>query len=196
MKPFKFFIAVCASAVMLSSCNSSKAKNGEETKEEPATEQMVLVAYFSATGTTKAVAEKIARAADATLFEIEPEVPYTEADLDWRDKESRSTIEMRDKENSRPAIKDKVEDMEKYDVIFVGFPVWWYTCPTIINTFLESYDFNGKTIVPFATSGGSPIEPCVADMEKSAPGATFKDAKLLNDATQEQITQWVKEVLQ
>ena len=113
-----------------------------------------LVTYFSASGVTKKVAEKLAEAAGADLFEIKPEVAYTEADLNWMDKKSRSSIEMNDK-SFRPAIAEKCNNMADYDVVYIGFPIWWYVAPTIINTFLESYDFSGKTIVLFATSGGS-----------------------------------------
>ena len=113
-----------------------------------------LVAFFSASGVTANAAKILAEAAGADIYEIKPEVPYTKADLDWMDKSSRSTIEMQDK-SSRPAIADKNADISAYDTIFVGFPIWWYIAPTIINTFLESYDFSGKTIILFATSGGS-----------------------------------------
>lgn len=114
----------------------------------------MLVAYFSASGVTAKAAKKLAEVAGADLFEIRPAVPYTSADLNWMDKKSRSSVEMNDPA-FRPAIAGKMEGMEQYDVVFVGFPIWWYVAPTIINTFLESYDFSGKTIVPFATSGGS-----------------------------------------
>lgn len=181
-------ICLIMTIITMTSCGGSTAKGDDKTDSN------VLVAYFSATGTTKKVAEKIAADAGATLFEIEPTQRYTNADLDWQNDRSRSSVEMKDK-TSRPEIKNKVEDMGKYDVIFVGFPIWWYTCPTIINTFLESYDFKDKTIIPFATSGGSPIAPCIADMEKSAPGAKFRDARLLNSQTDEQIKQWVDQVL-
>ena len=113
-----------------------------------------LVAYFSASGVTRRVAENLATAAGADIYEIRPAVPYTSADLNWMDKKSRSTVEMKDK-SSRPELADTDADIASYDKIFVGFPIWWYTAPTIINTFLESYDFSGKTIVLFATSGGS-----------------------------------------
>lgn len=113
-----------------------------------------LVAYFSASGTTKRVAEMVAEAADADLYEIEPTVPYTKADLNWMDKNSRSSIEMKDK-TSRPEIKPTDAKVADYDEIFIGFPIWWYVAPTIINTFLEAYDFSGKKITLFATSGGS-----------------------------------------
>ena len=111
--------------------------------------QKSLVVYFSCSGVTKKTAELLSDVAGADLFEIRPEVPYTKADLDWMDKKSRSTVEMNDP-SSRPAIADKVEHMEQYDTVYVGFPIWWYVAPTIINTFLESYDFSGKTVIPFA----------------------------------------------
>lgn len=114
----------------------------------------ILVAYFSASGVTKNAAEKLAKAANADLFEIKPVRPYTDADLNWMDKKSRSTVEMNDL-SSRPEIANKCENMGSYDVVFVGFPIWWYVEPRIIDTFLESYDFSGKTVIPFATSGGS-----------------------------------------
>ena len=125
-----------------------------------------LVAYFSASGVTKRVAEDLARVAGADLYEIEPEVPYTPADLNWMDKQARSTIEMQD-HSSRPAIKDTDAHAGDYDVIYVGFPVWWYIAPTIINTFLERYDFSGKTIVLFATSGGSGFGKAVDNLKPS-----------------------------
>jgi len=113
-----------------------------------------LVAYFSCSGVTGQLAKTLASLTGGDLYKIEPTVPYTNADLNWRDSGSRSTIEMKDKK-SRPAIEGKVNCMENYDTVFVGFPIWWYATPTIINTFLESYDFSGKTVIPFATSGSS-----------------------------------------
>ena len=133
-----------------------------------------LVAYFSASGVTAKVAEKLSEAIDADLYAIEPEVPYTKADLDWMDKKSRSTIEMNNPA-SRPAITGKRDNMNDYDTVFVGFPIWWYVAPTIINTFLESYDLTDKTIIPFATSGGSDMGKT---NEKLLPSC--KGAKLLN----------------
>ena len=133
-----------------------------------------LVAYFSASGVTAKVAEKLSEAIGADLYAIEPEVPYTKADLDWMDKKSRSTIEMNNPA-SRPAIAGKRDKMNDYDTVFVGFPIWWYVAPTIINTFLESYDLTGKTIIPFATSGGSDMGKT---NEKLLPSC--KGAKLLN----------------
>ena len=133
-----------------------------------------LVAYFSASGVTAKVAETLSEAIGADLYAIEPEVPYTKADLDWMDKKSRSTIEMNNPA-SRPAIAGKRDNMNDYDTVFVGFPIWWYVAPTIINTFLESYDLTGKTIIPFATSGGSDMGKT---NEKLLPSC--KGAKLLN----------------
>lgn len=150
-----------------------------------------LVAYFSATGTTEKVARMIANSADADLFEIVPEQPYTSEDLDWMNKQSRSSIEMNDK-TFRPAIKNTIPNMDQYDTIFVGFPVWWYTAPTIVWTFMESYNFEGKTVIAFATSGGSPIGPCEKDLQKLAPKAHWKEGKLLNRATQSVVDEWVK----
>ena len=139
-----------------------------------------LVAYFSAGGVTRATANKLAEAAEADLFEIEPEIPYTAADLDWRDKNSRSSIEMQDKA-SRPAMVKKELDPSKYDVIFLGYPVWWYTAPHIINTFLESYDFSGCRIVLFATSGGSAFGKVTDDLKVSVPKSTeIIEGALLN----------------
>ena len=125
----------------------------------------ILVAYFSASGVTERAAKALAKAAKADLFEIKPEIPYTDADLNWMDKKSRSSVEMNNPA-PRPAIAEKVANMEQYEAVFVGFPIWWYVAPTIINTFLESYDFSGKTIIPFATSGGSGMgktyfPPCI-----------------------------------
>ena len=138
-----------------------------------------LVAYFSASGVTANVAKLLAEAAGADLFEIQPAVPYTNADLNWMDKKSRSTVEMQDK-RSRPAIAAPCSNLADYDTIFVGFPIWWYVAPTIINTFLESGDFSGKKIVLFATSGGSGFGKTVANLKDSASGATIVEGKLLN----------------
>ena len=133
-----------------------------------------LVAYFSASGTTANVAADLAKAAGADLYEIEPKVPYTKADLNWMDKTARSTVEMNDK-TSRPDIKDTDAGIAAYDVIYVGFPIWWYIAPTIINTFLEKYDFSGKTIILFATSGGSGFGRTVENLK----GSVAADTKIL-----------------
>ena len=136
-----------------------------------------LVAYFSASGNTAGTAKALAKAANADLYEIKPEIPYTNADLNWQDKQSRSSIEMRD-HNSRPAIADKNANIAEYDTIYVGFPVWWYIAPTIINTFLESYDFSGKKIILFATSGGSGFGKAVENLQPSAKNATIIEGKV------------------
>ncbi len=139
-----------------------------------------LVAFFSASGVTANAAKILAEAAKADIYEISPETPYTKADLDWTDKQSRSTIEMNHKA-FRPAIADKDANIADYDVIFVGFPIWWYVAPTIINTFLESYDFSGKTIVLFATSGGSGFGKTVDNLKGSVSDNTvIKEGRLLN----------------
>ena len=130
-----------------------------------------LVAFFSCTGTTKKVAENLSKAIGGDLYEIVPTKLYTNADLNWTDKTSRSSLEMNDK-NSRPEIATKVSNMEDYDTIFIGFPIWWYVAPRIINTFLESYDFSGKKIIVFCTSGGSGLGTTVADLEKSISSDT------------------------
>ena len=150
-----------------------------------------LVAYFSAEGTTKKVAAQVAEAAGADLYEIKPEVPYTKADLNWMDKQARSTVEMKDKA-FRPAIADKNAKVEDYDEIFIGFPIWWYVAPTIINTFLESYDFSGKKVILFATSGGSGFGNTVKELQPSAPKAEIIEGKLLNGASSKTIQQWVE----
>lgn len=135
-----------------------------------------LVSYFSASGVTKKVAERLAGAAGADLFEIEPAVRYTAEDLDWRNSKSRSSMEMSDR-NSRPAVSSRVADMAQYDVVFVGFPVWWYREPSIIDTFMEAYDFTGKTVVPFATSGGSGLGEAPQIMQGLAKGAKVEQGK-------------------
>ena len=136
-----------------------------------------LVAYFSASGVTAKVAEKLSEAIGADLYAIEPEVPYTKADLDWMDKKSRSTIEMNNPA-SRPAIAGKRDNMNDYDTVYVGFPIWWYVAPTIINTFLESYDLTGKTIIPFATSGGSDMGKTNEKLLPSCTGARLLEGKV------------------
>ena len=151
-----------------------------------------LVAYFSCSGTTQKVAQKIAQTIDADLYEIKPAVPYTSADLNWNDKNSRSTLEMKDK-TSRPVVADRVANMEQYDVVFVGFPIWWYVAPNIIQTFLESYDFSGKKIVPFATSGGSGTGKTDDYLKPScSPKTRWYPTKLLNGhLSTNTIIQWI-----
>ena len=153
-----------------------------------------LVAYFSASGVTAKVAEKVAKAAEADLFEIRPEVPYTKADLNWMDKKSRTSVEMSDKK-FRPEISDTDVLVDQYDEIILGFPIWWYVAPTIINTFLEKYDFTGKKIVLFATSGGSGFGNTVNELKISAPDAVIVEGKVFHKAAKQEIAEWVRSIL-
>lgn len=150
-----------------------------------------LVAYFSASGVTKAAAEHLVKAAGADLFEIKPAAPYTRADLDWTNKKSRSSVEMNNPD-SRPEIAERLSNMEDYDTVFIGFPIWWYVAPTIINTFVESYDFSGKTIIPFATSGGSGMGKTVEVLKALCPGANWEKGKMLNRVSDREMESWVK----
>ena len=154
----------------------------------------VLVAYFSATGTTAKAAKALAGAAGADLYEIKPAVPYTAADLNWMDKNSRSSVEMKEK-HFRPALASTDAPVASYDVIFLVFPIWWYTAPTIVNSFLEAYNFAGKTIILFATSGGSGLGKSAADLKNSAPGAKIADGRLLNGRlSEEELRSWVEKL--
>lgn len=150
-----------------------------------------LVAYFSASKNTEKVARTIAEAADFDLYEIAPKVPYTSADLNWMDKKSRSSIEMSDK-TIRPELAEKELDVAQYEEILLGFPIWWYVAPTIINSFLEKYDFSGKKIILFANSGGSGFGNTVKELEPSAPGAQIVEGRLLNRMSKQEIVDWVK----
>ena len=154
--------------------------------------QKVLVAYFSASGTTARVAQEIADAAGADLYEIRPEQPYTSADINWMDKNSRSTREMNDP-SCRPAIAEPVQDMAQYDTIFVGFPIWWYVEPRIVDTFLESYDFAGKTVIPFATSGGSGMGRTNKALAPSCKGAKLLEGKVFKlSASADALRTWAE----
>ena len=152
-----------------------------------------LVAYFSASETTRKVAEMIASAADADMYEIVPKQPYSKADLNWMDKKSRSSVEMSDKK-FRPEISNTDATIDKYDEIILGFPIWWYVAPTIINTFLESYDFSGKKIILFATSGGSGFGNTVSELKISAPYAVIAEGKVFHRVVKQEITEWVKSI--
>ncbi len=153
-----------------------------------------LVAYFSASGVTARAAKSLAGAAGADLYEIRPAAPYTQADLDWTNKKSRSSVEMNDI-SFRPALADSDADIAGHDVILLGFPIWWYVAPTIINTFLERYDFSGKTIILFATSGGSGFGKAVSGLQGSAPGAVIKEGRILNGRQSEaELKKWLQEL--
>lgn len=154
-------------------------------------EGKVLVAYFSATGTTEDVAEKIAAVTGGELHEIAPEQAYTNADLDWNNRQSRSSVEMNDPK-SRPALKEKKANMADYDVVYIGFPIWWGVAPHIVNTFIESHDLKGKTLIPFATSGGSGISQAVAALRKAYPDLNWQAGKLLNRADERTIRAWIE----
>lgn len=151
----------------------------------------ILVAYFSASGVTARAAREMAQAVGADLYEIRPAEPYTDADLNWMDKKSRSTVEMQDPA-CRPAIAEPVEGMDQYDTVFVGFPIWWYVEPRIVDTFLECYDFSGKTLIPFATSGGSGIGKAEQSLKAHCPKAVWKKGQLLNGSG---AGDWAKRVL-
>lgn len=150
-----------------------------------------LVAYFSCTGTTRRAAQALAAAVDADVYEIRPQIPYTPADLDWRNKKSRSSVEMNDPD-FRPALADKNAAIDAYNTIFVGFPIWWYVAPTIINTFLESYDFTGKKIATFATSGGSGMGKTDSILKKCAPNADWKEGKRFGSADKNALKAWAE----
>ena len=204
MKKFAFIMALVALVGCGNAQNKKTEQNDassgsatvtetEQTQQE--TTMKALVTYFSASGVTRNAAKQVADIIGADLFEITPEQLYTDADLDWRDKQSRSTIEMNDK-SSRPAIKDggKVPNLAQYEVVYVGFPIWWYTAPTIINTFIEANDFTGKTIVPFATSGGSTIEKACKDLQATYPDYKFGEGRLLNSIDKADIEAWAAAV--
>ena len=154
-----------------------------------------LVAYFSASGVTASLAKNLAAAIGADLFEIEPVIRYAEADLDWTNKKSRSSVEMNDK-SSRPAVAKKLGNMSEYDEVFVGFPIWWYIAPTIVNTFLEGYDLAGKIIIPFATSGGSGMGETNEYLANSCKGAKLVEGKVLRrNACADELKKWADEVV-
>ena len=150
----------------------------------------ILVAYFSASGVTKKVAEKLAALVNADIHEIKPKVPYTKADLNWMDKKSRSSVEMNDK-TFRPEIVKEDLNLSSYDTILLGFPIWWYVAPTIINTFLENYDFSGKRIVLFAASRGSGFGNTIKELKPSAADAEIVEGKILNRASDDQLKEWI-----
>lgn len=153
-----------------------------------------LVAYFSASGVTAKLAERLAKTLGADLYEIRPAQPYTAADLDWTNPKSRSTVEMKDR-TFRPAVAGEVENMDQYDTVFVAFPIWWYTAPTIINTFLEQYDLTGKTVVPLATSGGSGMGETNRDLAPSCPGAVLKEGtRFAANADEDTLKRWAEKL--
>ena len=167
------------------------AGNKKEEAPQEVQKDKTLVAYFSCTGNTERVAKMIAEADSATLYRIEPEQPYTAEDLDWNNKESRSTAEMSDS-TSRPAIKATLENAADYDIIYLGYPIWWDQAPRIINSFLDQYKFTGKTVIPFVTSGSSSIDNSEKLLRAQYPGIKWENGRRLNDATEQEIDAWVK----
>ena len=152
----------------------------------------ILVSFFSASGVTKAIAEKLATIINGDLFEIEPVQRYTSSDLDWTNKQSRTTIEMENK-SFRPPVKNKVNNLEEYDTVLIGFPVWWYTAPTIVNTFIEENDLSGKKVYVFVTSGGSGAEKCFNDLKQTYPNINFVNCKRFNNnESDEDYSNWIK----
>lgn len=178
---------LCTLTAVLMSLTSCAQKKGTEMTEK--SNGNVLVAYFSATGNTRRAATQLADVMGATLHEIIPEKRYTDSDLDWNDSTSRSYVDMHNGE-SRPPIANKVENLADYDTVFIGFPIWWYVAPTIINTFIESTDLKGKTVVCFATSGGSPVKPCVDALKKQYPDINWAEGKLLNSISRKDLQDW------
>lgn len=151
-----------------------------------------LVAYFSASGVTKAAAERLAKATNADLFEIKPKTPYTDADLDWTNKNGRSSVETNNPD-CRPEIGDTIANMDEYNTVFLGFPIWWYVAPKIINTFVESYDFSGKTVIPFATSGGSGMGKTCEVLKSLCPNANWEKGKILNRVSEKELENWLSQ---
>lgn len=207
MKTAKLFLSLAVFAVLgiflaaaQAAPRAAKSK-AKQTKGEAKMEQTeksgikTLVVYFSATGNTKKVSETLAKAADADIYEIKPLKPYTDADLDWTDRNSRSSVEMRDKK-SRPEIAADKFSVKQYDTVYVGFPIWWGTAPTVVNTFLEKHDFSDKTIIVFATSGGSPLGNSAKDIKKSvAETAKVISGRILSPgATESELKKWIESV--
>lgn len=189
MKALKLLLViVMISMTALSGCSAKSGKGVSGSSEK----SKMLVCYFSATGTTAGAARRIADLTVSDLYEIIPEARYTEADLDWRDSLSRSYVEMHNRE-FRPSITGQLPDVAQYDVIFIGYPNWWNTHPTVVNTFIEANDFSGKTIVPFMTSGGSNIINSEKELRESYPGLTFGQGLLMNNVTDSEIKRWAED---
>ena len=184
-------IILTLTAVMTLSFAAYAQNKGEKSMQA---ENKLLVVYFSATGTTAKVARTIADVTGGTLYEIVPQQAYTSKDLDWNDRQSRSSVEMNNPQ-ARPALKDTKLDVTTYDVIFIGYPIWWDQAPRIINTFIKSHDLKGKTLVPFATSGGSGISNSVKELRKAYPNLEWQDGKLLNRVSRNAVQNWVNDIV-
>ncbi len=182
------FLLILLSVVGVVTATDAQQRQGNMNKGQ--SNHKVLVAYFSATGTTARAAEKLADVTGGELYAIVPAQPYTSVDLDWNDKRSRSSVEMNDPK-ARPAMKGKKENIADYDVVFIGYPIWWNLAPRIINTFIESHDLKGKTVIPFATSGGSSLAGSAAALKKAYPALNWKEGRLLNRADEKSIRAWL-----
>ena len=187
MKYLKYLLLAVLTIFAASACSQNKSQNIMEKKK-------VLVVYFSATGTTEQVAKQIAKIADADIFEITPAKPYSSADLDWTNKQSRSSVEMNNP-MARPEIKAVSVDVSKYDYIFLGYPIWWDLAPRTVNTFIEAANLVGKTVIPFATSGSSTIANSVVVLKKSYPNINWQTGKLLNHISEKEMENWVSETI-
>lgn len=186
----KILLSLAAAlAICFTACAQKKEKQSMDNNSSK-----TLVAYFSATGTTAKAARSITDITGGELFEIAPQNPYTDADLDWNDKQSRSSVEMNNAQ-SRPALKAKKADIAEYDVVFIGYPIWWDLAPRIINTFIESHDLKGKVIIPFATSGGSSISNSISELKKAYPDLDWKEGKLLNRMSNNAIQNWINSII-
>lgn len=172
----------------LAACAQNKGEHNMQTGNKS------LVVYFSATGTTAGVAKKVADVADAALYEIVLQQPYTSDDLDWNDRQSRSSVEMNNSQ-ARPALKENRINVAAYDVIFIGYPIWWDKAPRIVNTFIESHDLKGKALIPFATSGGSGISNSVKELKSTYPNLEWHDGKLLNGSSVDNVQKWVNSIM-
>lgn len=186
MKILRITLLAMMTILCSSACSSQKTTKDMEKKK-------VLVVYFSATGTTEKVAQRLARVAEADICEITPVLPYSRDDLDWTNPKSRSSVEMNDPE-SRPEVKPIDVDIRQYDCIFLGYPIWWDLAPRAVNTFIESNDMTGKTVIPFATSGGSGISGSVAAMKRAYPAVKWQDGKLLNGAKEKSLKAWLETI--
>lgn len=192
MKKTILLLAAVVAFGLSGSAQSNPKTNNRIKNHKNEKEVKTLVTYFSASGTTKQVAVTLAEILGADICAIEPSEPYTEADLDWTNKKSRSSVEMQDP-NSRPDLAKPEIAPDDYDVIYIGFPIWWYTAPTLIKSYLDSYVFDGKTVIPFATSGGSGIEKACKDLAASYPRIKWRPGRLLNNPTESELKSWVKE---
>ncbi len=182
------FLLILLSVVGMATATDAQQRQDNMNKGQ--SNHKILVAYFSATGTTARAAEKLADDTGGELYAIVPAQPYTSADLDWNDKRSRRSVEMNDPK-ARPAMKGKKENIADYDVVFIGYPIWWNLAPRIINTFIESHDLKGKTVIPFATSGGSTLAGSAAALKKTYPALNWKEGRLLNRADEKSIRAWL-----